>query len=71
MIGYTMVGTKNLKHAKAFYNPLFDLRGLSPCYEDDQVASWGDRQGKPAQDDIFTCTSLHALGPAFASPHKS
>lgn len=42
MIGYTIVGTKNLKRAKAFYNPLFDLRGLSPCYEDDQLASWGD-----------------------------
>ena len=42
MIGYTMVGTNDLAQAKAFYDPLFDLMGLSLCYEDDQVASWGD-----------------------------
>lgn len=43
MIGYTMVGTKNLSRAKDFYNPLFEQMRLSPCYEDAQVASWGDR----------------------------
>lgn len=42
MIGYTMVGTNDLQRARAFYGPLFDLMGLSLCYEDDQVASWGD-----------------------------
>ena len=43
MIGYTMVGTSDLNRAKDFYNPLFEMMGLSPCYEDEQVASWGDR----------------------------
>lgn len=42
MIGYTMVGTGNLKRAKDFYNPLFEMMGLSACYVDEQVASWGD-----------------------------
>lgn len=42
MIGYTMVGTKDLQRAIGFYRPLFDLMGLKPCYADQQVASWGD-----------------------------
>lgn len=42
MIGYTMVGTRDLARAKGFFTPLFDMMGLSPCYEDEQVASWGD-----------------------------
>lgn len=43
MIGYTMVGTRDLKRAQGFYDPLFAMMGLAPCYNDAQVASWGDR----------------------------
>ncbi|MEO0785006.1 MAG: VOC family protein [Pseudomonadota bacterium] len=39
--GYTMVGTRDLEKARAFYGPLFDKMGLEPCYSDEQVASWG------------------------------
>ncbi len=42
MIGYTTIGTADLGRAKAFYDPLFDRMGLSQCYEDAQVVSWGD-----------------------------
>jgi len=41
VIGYTMVGTRDLKRAKSFYDPLFTKMGLEPCYQDEQVASWG------------------------------
>lgn len=54
MIGYTMVGTSDLKRAKDFYNPLFELMGLSPCYEDEQVASWGVRDDETVPR-FFTC----------------
>jgi len=37
-----MVGTQDLERAKGFYTPLFESMGLSLCYEDAQVASWGD-----------------------------
>lgn len=37
-----MVGTRNLERAKKFYNPLFEKMQLSPCYTDEQLASWGD-----------------------------
>ena len=54
MIGYTMVGTNDLQRAKDFYNPLFDLMGLSPCYEDEQVASWGVRDDETVPR-FFAC----------------
>lgn len=41
MIGYTMVGTKDLKRAMRFYDPLMALMGQERCYCDEQVASWG------------------------------
>ncbi|WP_234706508.1 hypothetical protein [Ensifer aridi] len=41
MIGYTMVGTKDLKRAMRFYDPLMALIGQERCYCDEQVASWG------------------------------
>lgn len=54
VIGYTMVGTNDLKRAQDFYNPLFDMMGLSPCYQDEQVASWGDRDDETVPR-FFTC----------------
>ncbi|MBM7067957.1 VOC family protein [Actibacterium sp. 188UL27-1] len=39
-----MLGTKDLARSKLFYNPLFHMMGLSSCYEDEQVASWGDKK---------------------------
>lgn len=55
MIGYMMVGTNDLPRAKAFYDPLMAHMGLSPCFADAQVVSWGD-----AEDDtvprLFACT---------------
>ncbi|WP_234710634.1 VOC family protein [Sinorhizobium arboris] len=41
MIGYTMVGTSDLKRAEQFYDPLMALMGQERCYCDEQVASWG------------------------------
>jgi len=54
MIGYTMVGTKDLSRAKAFYDPLFKLMRLSLCYEDAQVASWGDKDDETVPT-FFVC----------------
>ncbi|MEL7026708.1 MAG: VOC family protein [Pseudomonadota bacterium] len=42
MIGYTIVGTKDLSKAKAFYDPLFENMGLRLCFADDGFVSWGD-----------------------------
>ena len=64
MIGYTMVGTKDLKRAKEFYGPLFRMMGLSPCYEDEQVASWGDRDDDTVPR-FFSCYPYDG-GPANA-----
>lgn len=41
MIGYTMVGTRDLNRALAFYDPLFAEMGLDQCWRDGQSASWG------------------------------
>ena len=54
MIGYTMVGTRDLNSAKDFYNPLFEKMGLSPCWQDDQVASWGDKDDETVPR-FFAC----------------
>jgi catechol 2,3-dioxygenase-like lactoylglutathione lyase family enzyme len=64
MIGYTMVGTNDLQRAKTFYGPLFDLMGLSLCFEDDQVASWGDRDDDTVPR-FFACYPFDG-GPANA-----
>lgn len=54
MIGYVMVGTHDLERAKKFYTPLFEKMGLSTCYEDEQVASWGDREDETVPR-FFAC----------------
>lgn len=41
MIGYTMVGTRDLARSMQFYDPLFAEMGLEQCWRDDQSASWG------------------------------
>lgn len=41
MIGYAMVGTRDLERSQRFYDPLFTEMGLDPCWRDDQVSSWG------------------------------
>ena len=46
MIGYTFVGTRDLAKAKAFYDPLLSYMNLPLCFEDAQVASWGDTNDK-------------------------
>lgn len=49
-----MVGTSDLKRAQDFYTPLFDMMGLSLCSQDEQVASWGDRNDETVPR-FFTC----------------
>lgn len=49
-----MVGTSDLTRAKNFYTPLFAKMGLTLCYEDEQVASWGDREDDTVPR-FFTC----------------
>ncbi|PMR76519.1 VOC family protein [Billgrantia endophytica] len=41
MIAYTMVGTKNLEKALAFYDPLFTEMGWDVCWKDDSCVSYG------------------------------
>lgn len=41
MIGYTMVGTRDLERALQFYTPIFGEMGLDQCWLDAQCASWG------------------------------
>ncbi|MCK0097013.1 VOC family protein [Yoonia sp. F2084L] len=48
MIGYTMVGTRDLERAIRFYDPLFEEMGIDKAWSDDQVASWGDKQDQTA-----------------------
>lgn len=42
MIGYTMVGTRDLERSIEFYDQLFDEMEVKKAWRDDQVASWGD-----------------------------
>ena len=48
MIGYTMVGTRDLKRAISFYDPIFEAMGLDKTWRDNQVASWGDDKDETA-----------------------
>lgn len=48
MIGYTMVGTKDLEKAKRFYEPIFEELGQELCFSDDQVATWGKKSDESA-----------------------
>jgi catechol 2,3-dioxygenase-like lactoylglutathione lyase family enzyme len=40
-IGYTMVGTTDLRRALTFYDPIFAAMGLDECWRDELSASWG------------------------------
>lgn len=44
MIAYTMVGTRNLEKALAFYEPLFEAMGLEECWKDDSCFSYGKKR---------------------------
>jgi len=48
MIGYTMVGTHDLKRSIEFYDRLFDEMEVKKAWRDDQVASWGDEDDQTA-----------------------
>jgi catechol 2,3-dioxygenase-like lactoylglutathione lyase family enzyme len=48
MIGYTMVGTRDLKRAIGFYDPLFEEMGIEKIFRDMHVASWGDANDEAA-----------------------
>jgi catechol 2,3-dioxygenase-like lactoylglutathione lyase family enzyme len=41
MIGYTMVGTRDLPRSLAFYDPIFAAMGLEQCWRNEHSASWG------------------------------
>ncbi|MAO57642.1 VOC family protein [Alloalcanivorax profundimaris] len=41
MLAYTMVGTRDLDRALAFYEPLFQEMDLEVCWRDDQCVSYG------------------------------
>ena len=48
MIGYTMVGTRDLDRSLRFYDPLFSELGWDQCWRDEQSASWGDKDNETA-----------------------
>lgn len=48
MIAYTMVGIHDLDRACRFYDPLFAAMGQERCYQDGQVATWGDASDEGA-----------------------
>jgi catechol 2,3-dioxygenase-like lactoylglutathione lyase family enzyme len=43
MIGYSMVGTNDLKRSLAFYDPVMEAMGLDRCWRDELSASWGKK----------------------------
>ena len=44
MIAYTMIGTRNLNTALAFYKPLFEAMNLELCWKDESCFSYGKVQ---------------------------
>ena len=48
MIGYTMVGAKDLDRSLRFYDPLFSEMGWDQCWRGEQSASWGDKDNETA-----------------------
>lgn len=54
MIGYTMVGTRDLERARAFYGPVFAEMGFVEVFRDNQVVCWGDRTNDKAPR-FFVC----------------
>ncbi len=59
MIGYTMVGTTDLRRAEHFYDPLMALIGQERCYCDEQVSSWGRKDDGKAPR-FFACYPFDA-----------
>lgn len=41
MLAYTMVGTKDLKKARTFYDPVFAAMDLELCWKDELSVSYG------------------------------
>jgi len=54
MIGYTMVGTTDLRRAERFYDPVMAVIGQERCYSDEQVSSWGRKDDGKAPR-FFAC----------------
>ncbi|MEI2301397.1 VOC family protein [Ensifer sp. MJa1] len=54
MIGYTMVGTTDLRRAERFYDPVMAVIGQERCYCDEQVSSWGRKDNDKAPR-FFAC----------------
>lgn len=59
MIGYTMVGTKDLDRSRRFYDPLFMEMGQELCFSDDQSASWGK---SPTRLSLDSSLDTHSMG---------
>lgn len=49
MIGYTMVGVRDLDRAAKFYDPLFEAMGVARQFTDDETLSWGHPDEKIAR----------------------
>lgn len=62
MIGYTIVGVRDLHRAARFYGPIFEEMGFEECFRDDDVVSWGDRADDRAPR-FFVCRPFDG-GPA-------
>lgn len=77
MIAYTMVGTRNLKRALAFYEPLFSEMNFEVCWEDESCFTYGKPQdlnfprfivgypfdGKPSSIGNGVMTAFHFQAP--------
>ena len=48
MIGYTMVGTRDLDRSLRFYDPIFSAMGWDQCWRNAQLAAWGDKDNEAA-----------------------
>ena len=41
MIGYTTLGTNDLRRARAFYTTIFEFMGIKWLFEDEHAIYWG------------------------------
>jgi predicted lactoylglutathione lyase len=41
VIGYTMVGVRDLDRAAQFYDPLFEVMGIARQFTDEEALAWG------------------------------
>ena len=57
MIGYTMVGTTDLRRAERFYDPVMALIGQERCYCDEQVSSWGRKDDGRVSSPVIRSTT--------------